>query len=39
MAPARSPEKDFARAGYLETFGCRFFGFDTFGTSHIGSFG
>ena len=38
MAPAGAPEQHFTGAGYLETFADRLFGFDAFGTSHMGSF-
>jgi hypothetical protein len=38
VAPAGAPKQYLAGAGYLETFGHRFFGFNTSGTSHIGSF-
>jgi hypothetical protein len=38
MASARAPEKDFAGAGYLESFGYGLSGFNTFGASHMSSF-
>ena len=38
MALARPAEQHFAGAGYLETFAHGLFGFDAFGTSHMGSF-
>lgn len=38
VATAGAPDEDFAGAGDLETFGYGLFGFNTFGTSHIGSF-
>ena len=38
VAPARAPEQDLAGAGYFETFACRFFGFNAFGSSHSRSF-
>jgi hypothetical protein len=38
MASAGASERDLARSGYLETFGHRFPGFNSFGTSHKSSF-
>jgi hypothetical protein len=38
MAPACASERDLARTGYLETFGHRFPGLNSFGTSHKISF-
>jgi hypothetical protein len=38
VSPAGAPKQYLAGAGNLETFGYCFSGFNTFGTSHIGSF-
>jgi hypothetical protein len=35
VTPTGTPEQHLASAGYLETFGHRFSGFNPFGTSHI----
>jgi hypothetical protein len=37
VAAARAAKQHFASAGYLEAFGYRFSGLNTFGSSHIGS--
>lgn len=36
VTPAGAPKQYLAGAGYLETFGHRFSGFNTLGTSHTG---
>jgi hypothetical protein len=38
VTPTGAPKQHLAGAGYFETFGYGFSGFNTLGTSHIGSF-